>query len=398
MTREQQFSWHALWASVHGRSYSGKTVERVGGVSWGRGRSCLPRWMGKQDTSFPLSYRLSFVISVLQLEVQGEVIPLNSKLAEEDADVLKGCISANSCLFYSWKLTYVHILDEVLEDQIRSNRTQNVTQDQLSQEARDDQSPRTVATWDSDVKVTSLHVNTQLIQVSIQLLLPLQASISLYEDATELPESHDFGQAHRVLGWWLLYYPFLMKQVLMLIGKVMTLFHFIFRKKNHWALDVGDSWSVWDVGRYFFPGCFRNRADGCLLDDIRGHGWSTPAVDHVTRFTMGKTECFLSVPGFPWPPASMSPIAVWLNSYLPPSFWSSQPWLPLGKTITTYLLQDVQRNAEELQESEQLMGFPHNKRRASCLERWQVWVKGGLRGAHPPKWALKRCSKILERS
>lgn len=88
----------------------------------------------------------------------------------------------------------------MLEDQIRSNRTQNVTQDQLSQEARDDQSPRTVATWDSDVKVTSLHVNTQLIQVSIQLLLPLQASISLYEDATELPESHDFGQAHRVLG------------------------------------------------------------------------------------------------------------------------------------------------------------------------------------------------------
>jgi hypothetical protein len=57
--------------------------------------------MGKQDTSLLLSYRLSFVISVLQLEVQGEVIPLNSKLAEEDADVLKGCISANSCLFYS---------------------------------------------------------------------------------------------------------------------------------------------------------------------------------------------------------------------------------------------------------------------------------------------------------
>lgn len=136
-----------------------RPTERVGGVSWGRGRFCLPWWMGSQDTPFLLTERLSFVISLLQLEVQGEVIPLNSKLAEDDADVLKGCISANSCLFYSWKLTYVHILDEVLEDQIRSNRTQSVTQDKLSQEARDDLSPRTVATWDSDVKEASLQVS-----------------------------------------------------------------------------------------------------------------------------------------------------------------------------------------------------------------------------------------------
>lgn len=32
----------------------------------------------------------------------------------------------------------------------------------------------------------------------------------------------------------------------------MILFHFIFRKKNHRALDAEDSWSAWDVGRYFF--------------------------------------------------------------------------------------------------------------------------------------------------
>lgn len=49
---------------------------------------------------------------------------------------------------------------------MRSNRTQNVTQDKLSQEASDDPSPRTVATQDSDVKLTSLH----FLQVSTQLI------------------------------------------------------------------------------------------------------------------------------------------------------------------------------------------------------------------------------------
>lgn len=78
-----------------------RPAERVGGVSWGGGRFCLPWWVGKQATSFLLRDRFSFVISVLQLEVQGEVFPLNSKLAGDDASVPKGCISANSCLFYS---------------------------------------------------------------------------------------------------------------------------------------------------------------------------------------------------------------------------------------------------------------------------------------------------------
>lgn len=32
----------------------------------------------------------------------------------------------------------------------------------------------------------------------------------------------------------------------------MILFRFIFRKKKISALDAGDSWSAWDVGRYFF--------------------------------------------------------------------------------------------------------------------------------------------------
>lgn len=32
----------------------------------------------------------------------------------------------------------------------------------------------------------------------------------------------------------------------------MILFHFIFRKKKKRALDAEDSWSAWDVGRYFF--------------------------------------------------------------------------------------------------------------------------------------------------
>lgn len=154
----------------------------------------------------------------------------------------------------------------------------------------------------------------------------------------------------------------------MLIGKVMTLFHFIFRKKNHWALDVRDSWSVWDVGRYFFPGCFGNRADGWLLDDIRGHGWYTPAVDHMTKFTMDKAECFLSAPGFPWPPASASPIVTFLYSHLLPSFWSEWSMLPLRKRITTHLWQDVRRSTE-VQQCEQLLGFPHGVGIAP-MERW----------------------------
>lgn len=37
-----------------------------------------------------------------------------------------------------------------------------------------------------------------------------------------------------------------------LIGRLMILFHFNFRKKNHGALVAEDSWSAWDVGRYIF--------------------------------------------------------------------------------------------------------------------------------------------------
>lgn len=84
----------------------------------------------------------------------------------------------------------------MLEDQIRSNRTQIVTQDKLSQEASDDQSPRTAVTWDSDVRLTSLQVSLRLTQVSSQTFLLLQPITSLYEDATELARSHDFGQLY----------------------------------------------------------------------------------------------------------------------------------------------------------------------------------------------------------
>lgn len=88
-----------IQGTIHGTEKP--AAERVGGVSLGRGRFCFPWWVGKWDTYFLLSDRLPFVISVLQLEVQGEVFPLNSKLAEDDADLPKGCMSANSCLFYS---------------------------------------------------------------------------------------------------------------------------------------------------------------------------------------------------------------------------------------------------------------------------------------------------------
>lgn len=124
------------------------------------------------------------------------------------------------------------------------------------------------------------------------------------------------------------------------------------------------SWLLWEQSRWG------------LLDDFRSHGWCTPAVGHVTRFTMGKAECFLCALGFPWPPASVSPVAV-LCSHLIASSWSRQLKLSLRKRTTTHthLLQDVPRSTEV-----------QSHQTALFLERWQAdQVKGGLGRAHPQK-------------
>lgn len=57
-------------------------------------------------------------------------------------------------------------------------------------------SPHAQGPLNSDAKQTSPHslqVSIELTQVNIHLFLPLQASISLCEDAPELPGSRDTG-------------------------------------------------------------------------------------------------------------------------------------------------------------------------------------------------------------
>lgn len=113
------------------------------------------------------------------------------------------------------------------------------------------------------------------------------------------------------MGRWLLPHPVL-DEISVHVDWKSDDFSFILFLEKKKSLSTGCQGQLECVGRgtLFFSWLLWEQSRWGLLDDFRGHGWYTPAVDHVTRFTMGKAECFLCALGFPWPPASLSPIAV----------------------------------------------------------------------------------------
>lgn len=104
----------------------------------------------------------------------------------------------------------------------------------------------------------------------------------------------------------------------LLIGKVMILFHFIFRKKSPSAGCRGQLECV-GRGTLFFPRRFGNQADGWPLDYIRGHGWCFPAVGHVTTLAVGRGENFPSACRFPSVLSFRQSCSGLQKGHLPPS-------------------------------------------------------------------------------
>ena len=83
-----------------------------GGGHWGTGRQALAS-MRTQTPSSSFNGSLSFGISALKSArklLLRCVFPLKENVTGDDAGAPKGCLSANILQFYSWALTYVHVL------------------------------------------------------------------------------------------------------------------------------------------------------------------------------------------------------------------------------------------------------------------------------------------------
>ena len=95
-------------------------------------------------------------------------------------------------------------------------------------------------------------------------------------------------------------------------------------KKNPWALDAEDSWSVWDAGRYFFPIALGTKQMGCHLIRSGAMDGAFQLLATWPRLLRAKGRISLLFSLSPWSSASWNYVSGLLKAHLSASFWNMQ--------------------------------------------------------------------------
>ena len=127
------------------------------------------------------------------------------------------------------------------------------------------------------------------------------------------------------LGQWLLSLELFLKQVLSWLKKWWFYFILFLEKKNPWALDAEDSWSVWDAGRYFFPIALGTKQMGCHLISLGAMDGAFQLLATWPRLLRAKGRISLLSSLSPWSSASWNWVSGLQKAHLSASLWNMQP-------------------------------------------------------------------------